>query len=169
MSGFQFFYGGRFQPPHKGHNEVFDIANSTFYINGTLRLVSSDVEGKNSPFSFDDKQLIWWKMFDRMLEYSSDPAFNPKELRNPERPLSIVFGNKDSSRYNSKHFVQLSLDALITPDLSKIYTIGVNMRATPDISGTEVRKNIKYNKDYFIKTYGRFDKEIYDLINERLS
>lgn len=171
MNNISVIYGGRFQPPHPGHNMVYVTAQTCCPFN--VRLCTSNKTGPNSPFNFEDKAFIWERMFGHTVEYSEQPVFNPSELVKPENPLILICGDKDVDRYKkSPHYLPIDGKQYIYNNLpaskDKKFFMSVDNYYADIFQGTYLRNNLKYNKELFIDVYGRFDQDVYDLINERL-
>lgn len=156
-------YGGRFHPPHKGHYLVYKEAEKKF---GKVYVLSSDSRGNNSPFSFEEKKMIWDRMFGVELIYSKNPCFCPSEIVSDGEEYVTICGHKDVSRYiDKKSFVEYGSDNKVFFPQGYYYVVEEQSNG---LSATYIRNNIKYNKELFVKVYGKFDQEIFDLFNERL-
>jgi hypothetical protein len=124
-------YGGRFQPPHKGHYAVYKYLAGLFGADKTFIGTSNSCDfenkgqlfkaGKNkglpkpvkSPFTFDEKFKIWTTMFpvpkDKVVQ-CVNPTFTPKEILDGysgNEALVMAVGEKDyEERYkDSDHWL----------------------------------------------------------------
>lgn len=158
-------FGGRFQPPHPGHFTMYKNALAMFK---EVYVVSSNKIEENSPFSFEEKKFIWKNMFDVEIHFSSNPTFLPKEILEPDDVLVCITSEKDAARYHhTKFFEPYTINSNETWETKAYYHV---LPITEDnLSATYIRQNIKYNKTLFEEIYGKFDQEIYDLFNSRIT
>ena len=99
------FYGGRFQPMHKGHHKVYmdlveQFGSSNVFIATT---VSKTATADRDPFSFDEKKKIMNEMFGipekqvvQTQPYRPDVSLTGKNPANTA--VVLVFSAKDAGR-----------------------------------------------------------------------
>lgn len=155
----KFIYGGRFQPFHLGHYNVYKWAKQNY---DNVILCSSNKTGINSPFNFEQKKYTIKTLFNLNLEYSTSPVFNAKEFLNENDIYITIIGEKDINRMKSEYFEEYNINSNI-PYPDKIYYI-VAPNMCNNISATEIRNNI--TKDNFIQYYGTWNEEIYNMFKE---
>lgn len=186
-------YGGKFQPFHKGHYEIYEklvkefgeenVFISTQDINKN-RLKQKDYK-ENHIFSFDEKVLIMNTMFNipnkqiicvKRTPYL--PSWKEIPVEGSDYALITICGSKDSERFNG-----LGNDSITIQE----YKPGMNLQSclthkyfyildndSVHMSATEVRNYFRENDEnhkieFFKDIYGKFNQEIYDLINDRIN
>ena len=94
--------GGRFQPFHDGHFQMFQWLEARFK---HVIIATSNTTGVNSPFNFKEKQLIIHELYgipmDRIQE-SRSPCFKPTEIIKPWDIYCTACSEKDQNRYQNK-------------------------------------------------------------------
>ena len=107
------FYGGRFQPMHKGHHKVYmdlveQFGSANVFIATT---VSKTATPERDPFSFDEKKMIMGSMFgipaDKVVQtqpYRPDVTMTGKDPNNTA--VVLVFSAKDAGRLNRGGFLR---------------------------------------------------------------
>ena len=107
------FYGGRFQPMHKGHNKVYmnlveQFGSSNVFIATT---VSKTATPERDPFSFDEKKMIMNTMFGipekqvvQTQPYRPDVSLTGKDPDNTA--VVLVFSAKDAGRLKRGGFLK---------------------------------------------------------------
>jgi len=201
-------YGGRFQPFHEGHADVYAwlverfgkanvyiaTSNRTDQENRGKKYKRGDWKGQEkaikSPLNFKEKKKLIVQMFDipnNKIVQTVDPTFNPKEVfekkkLDPERTAWIaVAGDRidgsDANRYvNVKNFRAWTADLnkeTMQPKTETGYYIVAPSQAK-DLSGTYIREimkagfNIAKKKRMFTELYGKYNKEIFEMIQKRL-
>lgn len=159
-------YGGRFEPFHKGHFQVYKHLKHVFgsesvWIATSDKTNFSKTNGDISPFNFQEKKELMLRLF-RMEEDKivkcSNPAFNPREIfeRYDHAPLVYVavVGEKDVERYKSAKFFKPypemnghplpfneAKEGMSTLDQKVGYYLPVK-KQSGGISGTEVREKL---------------------------
>jgi len=186
-------YGGKFQPFHKGHYEIYqklvkefgeeNVFISTQDINKN-RLKQKDYK-ENHIFTFDEKVLIMNTMFNipnkqiicvKRTPYL--PSWKEIPVEGSDYALITICGSKDSERFNG-----LGNDSITMQE----YKPGINLQSclthkyyyildNDDVhmSATEVRNYFRENDEkhkieFFKDIYGKFNQEIYDLVNDRIN
>ena len=177
------FYGGRFQPMHSGHHQVYmDLVNKFGSDNVFIATtVSKTASPDKDPFSFDEKKYLMNKMFgipaDRILNtqpYKPDVSLTGKDPANTA--ILLVFSEKDAGRLKTGGYLRMYKDGeqLITGDeAGYIYTVPVkddgrsattfrNIMRMPDADENKKREVFK---DFF----GTFNEEIYKFVLGKLN
>lgn len=193
-----FIYGGRFQPPHPGHYKVYKWLIDTFGQDNVYIATSdkTDIKEKNSksPFNFEDKKLIWTKLFkipeDKII-MSRNPAFAPTEILSnfpkDKTAYVAVVSVKDVPRYEKgKYFEPYPLDVNGKPmslkkmkEISEPYENKGYYLIAPlfesGINATKIRnifldtsKTDEEKIEELKKIYGYFDKEIYNFMKKKI-
>jgi hypothetical protein len=70
-------FSGRFQPPHKGHQKLFNIFTGLF---ADTHVATSNVISVNNPFSLNQKQKLFGYL----------GIYNVKKVKNPYKPVEIL-------------------------------------------------------------------------------
>lgn len=176
------FYGGRFQPMHSGHFQVYmdlvrKFGSDNVFIATT---VSKTATPEKDPFSFEEKQYLMNKMFniptDKVLNtqpYKPDVSLTGKDPANTA--ILLVFSEKDAGRLKTGGYLRMYKDGetLTTGDeAGYIYTVPVKddgrsattFRNVMRMDGVEDEKQ-KVFKDFF----GSFDPEVYKFVKDKLN
>ena len=107
------FYGGRFQPMHKGHHKVYmdlveQFGSSNVFIATT---VSKTATPERDPFTFDEKKMIMGSMFgipsDKVVQtqpYRPDVTLTGKDPNTTA--VVLVFSAKDAGRLKRGGFLR---------------------------------------------------------------
>ena len=107
------FYGGRFQPMHKGHHKVYmdlveQFGSANVFIATT---VSKTATPERDPFTFDEKKMIMGSMFgipaDKVVQtqpYRPDVTMTGKDPNNTA--VVLVFSAKDAGRLKRGGFLR---------------------------------------------------------------
>lgn len=169
-------FGGRFQPMHLGHLYAYDHLCKK-YGKENVWLASSNKTAPESPLTFDQKKKIATEFYgipkDRFV-YCKIP-YVPQELINtfPNHNFSLIIslGGKDGDRLlDNDHYVALpkKLDNLETVDTCSY--VDTTPMFADSRNATALRSQFrgeltpKAKKALFIKTFGKFDQEIYDAL-----
>jgi len=173
-------YAGRFQPFHKGHYKTYKHLIDKFGSKNVYIGTSNKISKPRSPFSFREKKEIMTKMFnipsDKIVQIKNPYA--PKEIlrkfNKDETAYIAVIGQKDRNRLGGSYFEDYkdNKDLLPYEDKGYVYV----SPSLSDISGTQVRKQLgepSTSKDIkeveFKRLYGKFDKNIFDLVTNKLT
>ena len=182
-------YGGRFQPMHNGHYEVYLKLCKEFGKDNVIITTSDKVIFPKNPFNFKEKKEIMTTMFPKIIAKNIIQvvnSYNPvnvwKILKNQidENTIAIyALGEKDSDRLiNGKFFKDYNKETLDVGYSKAGYVYTVEMKGqTKDgfISGTELRnvfsteQSENKKKSFFDIIYGKYNKKIYNLIVSKLS
>jgi len=191
-------YGGRFQPPHPGHYNLYKKLVQFFGENNVYISTSDKVDLKNktapSPFNFEEKKFLWTKLFDvpsSRIVFSKNPIFRPEEILSKydsEKTAYVtVTSAKDAIRYaNVKNFEPYPLDftgnpmpverfkKIAEPYAEKAYYIIMPI-FSENVSATKIReiffdqnKSDEEKIEELKKIYGHFNKEIYNFMKSRI-
>lgn len=185
--------GGRFQPFHRGHYQVYlwlckKYGKGNVWIATSNKTNYNSKEGPVSPFTFNEKREIITGLYGieaRRIVQCENPAFSPQEVFSLYKGFNLVYlaavGAKDKDRYrNSSYFLPVPSDLDLPDDVEKLihikekkayYTV-VPMKRN-SVSGTEAREALvnadkKDLKKTFEFYFGRFDDTIADMIIARL-
>jgi hypothetical protein len=143
-------------------------------------------------FNFEEKKLIWTKMFgvsSDKIQYSAVPAFQPKEIlstMDEKTAFIAVTSEKDNERYTVSSFFEPypieggkpvpfeNIKDKLYPWSEKGYYI-ILPQMEGGISASKVRntfmdsdKSEDEKKNFFKTIYKKYDEEIYNLINNKL-
>lgn len=188
------FYGGRFQPMHKGHYQVYLMLAKKFgadnvFIATTFgkkqQLAHSKKDYTTDPFTFPEKQRIINEMFGIPRDHivNTQPYQPDQKIigRNPEEySLVLAFSEKDTGRlkpgnvfqyYNEQgNLVPNIQNDKITAYILEVPTQQGAMSAT-DFRNTISSDQIKLQQKQktFEKFFGKFNPEIFSFINGRLN
>jgi cytidyltransferase-like protein len=188
-------YGGKFQPFHNGHYEIYqrlvkEFGKKNVFVS-TCELAKSRLKQKsyteNHVFTFDEKVEIMTKMFNIPKSQIICAKRTPYILSWKEIPVEgsdyayiTVCGLKDAERFD---FLDGSNGMIVQE-----YIPGMKLESCLDhkyyyrlanekvhLSATVVRNFFRENhdeddkKEFFIEAFGKFNKEIYDLVNKRIN
>lgn len=172
-------YAGRFQPFHLGHYKIYEHLTKKFGKRNVYIASSNKTDNDKSPFTFNEKKSVMTKLF-------GVPANKIVQIKNPYAPKEVldkqpkdtafitVVGAKDASRLGGKYFERYKdhIDLLPYADKGYVY---ISPNLSP-ISGTEVRDkmgspsySLDIKKSNFKQLFGKFDKNIFDLIVGKLT
>jgi hypothetical protein len=176
------FYGGRFQPMHSGHFQVYmdlvrKFGSDNVFIATT---VSKTATPDKDPFSFDEKKYLMNKMFNipanRVVNtqpYKPDVGLTGKDPANTA--IVLVFSEKDAGRLKTGGYLRMYKDGetMATGDeAGYIYTVPVKddgrsattFRNVMRLDGVEDEKREVF-KDFF----GAFNPEVYEFVKDKLN
>lgn len=186
-------YGGRFQPFHRGHYQVYlwlckKFGKGNVWIATSNKTNYNEDDGAISPFTYQEKREIITGLYGieaRRVVECKNPTFSPKEVFRLYRGFKLVYiaacGKKDEDRYKeSKFFLPIPNDVDVEKDVGQMldvkenkgYYVPVPMKRH-GISGTEARQALidadeEDQKKVFEEYFGRYDDTIADLIITRL-
>ena len=107
------FYGGRFQPMHKGHHKVYmdlveQFGSANVFIATTIAKTATP---EKDPFSYEEKTNIMTDMFGipqqqiiRTSPYRPDVSLTGKDPNNTA--MVLVFSAKDAGRLKGGNFLR---------------------------------------------------------------
>ena len=144
------FYGGRFQPMHKGHHKVYmnlveQFGSSNVFIATT---VSKTATPDRDPFTFDEKAMIANKMFGipqqnilNTQPYRPDVKLTGKDPDNTA--VVLVFSAKDAGRLKRGGFLRdYKPGEQMVPSDQGAYILEVSIQEG-GMSATDFRSGIK--------------------------
>ena len=186
------FYGGRFQPMHQGHNDVYKHLVQKFgaanvFIATTIgqKAMKAHSQGNygSDPFTFDEKASIMNKMFnipgDKIIKtnpYRPDLAAIGAD---PTTTATIlVYGEKDANRLATGtgflHDMPDNMDELI-PTANERGYVYVAPLMQGGMSASDFRETMakvideKEKQQAFTKFFGKFDEQVFRFIEDRLT
>tara|TARA_Y100001947_G_scaffold45987_1_gene38287 strand:+ start:69 stop:677 length:609 start_codon:yes stop_codon:yes gene_type:complete len=186
------FYGGRFQPMHRGHDDVYKHLVQKFgaanvFIATTFGQKAMKAHGKgdysSDPFSFSEKASIMNKMFnipgDKIIKTNPYRPDLAAAGRDPETTATIlVYGQKDANRLATGtgylHDMPDNMDELVPTANERGYvyvapTMQGGMSAS-DFRATMAKEiDEKEKQQAFTKFFGKFDEQVFRFIEERLT
>jgi hypothetical protein len=177
------FYGGRFQPMHSGHFQVYmDLVNKFGSDNVFIATtIAKNATPEKDPFSFEEKTNIMQQMFNipadkiiRTSPYQPDIAATGKDPNNTA--VLLVFSEKDAGRLKTGGYLRMYKDGeqLVSSDeAGYIYTVPVKddgrsattFRNIMRMDGIEETKKKQAFKDFF----GAFNPEVYNFVKDKLN
>ena len=177
------FYGGRFQPMHKGHHKVYmdlveQFGSDNVFIATT---VSKTATAERDPFSFDEKKMIMNTMFGipenhvvQTQPYRPDVKLTGK---NPDNTaVVLVFSAKDAGRLKRGGFLrdyEPGAEMVPSDQGAYIYEVGIQeggMSATDfrtAMQSPQLDQNQKMMK--FREFFGSINASMFNFIGKRLS
>lgn len=174
------FYGGRFQPMHSGHHQVYMDLVRKFGADNVFisTMVGKNAEAERDPFTFDEKAGLMTKMFgipaNHIIQTHPYNVDMSKAGRDPKKTaLVLVYGEKDANRLKMG-YLQWWKDGepLVTSDeAGYVYTVPIKDagRSASDFravmrSDAEDQEKIAVFTDFF----GKFDAQVFDFIKGKL-
>lgn len=176
-------YSGRFQPFHKGHYETYTRAVREFGKNNVYIATSDKVKPPKSPFNFKEKQNIITSMFnipkDKVVQIKN--PYSPVEVfkKFPENTAYIaIVGKKDAERLlHGKYFEMYNNNMELEGYENKGYVWIAPENTTThngkQVSGTMVRQVFSEaspdeKQDLFLSLYPKWNKDIFELITDKI-
>jgi len=186
-------YGGKFQPFHSGHYEIYEKLVDEFGKDNVF-ISTSDINksklkqksySENHIFTFDEKAKIMEIMFNipakQIIKASRIPylpSWREIPVEGSNYAYITVCGMKDKDRFDNlgnEHMVfeQYKPGMKLQSCLDhKYYYIVENEKI--NLSATEVRNyfrehNEQQKIEFFKDIYGKFNQEIFDLVNNRIN
>jgi len=192
VSDIAVFYGGRFQPMHKAHQDVYNHLINKFgadnvFIATTFSQKATKAHGKgdysSDPFTFDEKASIMNKMFnipgDKIINtnpYRPDLAAIGKD---PSTTATIlVYGAKDADRLATGtgflHKMPEDMEELVPTSNDRGY-VYVAPLMQGGMSASDFRQTMaseaspEQKQQEFTKFFGKMDPQVFGFIEERLT
>ena len=178
------FYGGRFQPMHNGHYQVYQDLVQKFGSNNVFisTMVGKLAEPERDPFTFDEKAMLMTKMFgipsDHIINTHPYNVDMTKAGRDPKKTaLVLVYGEKDANRLKMgflkwwKDTVAKGEPMLTADEAGYVYTVPIKDEGR---SASDFREVIRSDapdekkKQKFTEFFGKFDQEVYDFVYNKL-
>ena len=177
------FYGGRFQPMHKGHHKVYmdlveQFGSSNVFIATT---VSKTATADRDPFSFDEKKKIMNQMFGipekqvvQTQPYRPDVSLTGKNPANTA--VVLVFSAKDAGRLKRGGFLRdYESGAEMVPSDQGAYILEVGIQEG-GMSATDFRtvmKNDSLDDNQkmmkFREFFGTINADVFDFVKGKLN
>lgn len=187
-------YGGKFQPFHRGHAEIYqklckEFGQQNVFI-FTRDLDKSKLRQKayreNHIFTFDEKVEIMTKLFhipEKQIVKCTGTPYLPswKEIpvEGSNYALITIAGEKDIDRFKRMSNNEMKFEAykpgkkLQSCLTHKYYYHVANEKAF--LSATTVRNyfreqhDLDDQKEFFIEAFGKFNKQIFDMVTKRIN
>lgn len=183
------FYGGRFQPMHQGHRDVYKhlvqkFGASNVFIATTFSQKAQKAHAagdfSSDPFTFDEKKQLATTMFgipaDKIVNsnpYRSEPS--TVGLDNNTTATVLVFGAKDAGRLGGGSVQPLPDDMKnLQPHSETIYYYEAPLMQG-GMSASDFRATMasdaptEEKQKAFQKFYGSFNEKIFKFIEDRLT
>jgi hypothetical protein len=177
------FYGGRFQPMHKGHHKVYmdlveQFGSSNVFIATT---VSKTATPERDPFNFDEKKQIMNSMFnipiDKVVQtqpYRPDVSLTGKNPANTA--VVLVFSAKDAGRLKRGGFLrdyEPGVEMVPSDQGAYVYEVGIQEGGMSATDFRTVMKNDSLNDNQkmmqFREFFGSINPEMFAFIKDRLN
>ncbi len=179
-------FAGRFQPFTPSHFKAYTIAVQRFGKQNVFISTSNVTNNKNSPFNFQQKQLIISTMFNIPKEniilnkspYSVQVFSNMVDTQNTI--LYVINTQKDDRLTRSGGYFKSKQPKTLKPFSQQAYIFNVgypheNYKGV-ELSGTYLRSlftnedtSVQQKKKIFKQIYGKFDQTIFKLIMSKLN
>lgn len=175
-------YGGKFQPFHIGHFDIYKKLVAKFgKENVFITTTDTAVYDEKHIMNFEEKKLIMTKMFgipvNKIVKVKNNYA--PNELNamfEPNTAYVTVVGDKDGDRLGKgKYFEEYKDGKQLLGYYNKGYYYIEKNSPGIKLSATEIREFFRSDKSddekktFFIKCFGKFDAQIFNLLQQRLS
>ena len=177
------FYGGRFQPMHKGHHKVYmdlveQFGSTNVFIATT---VSKTATPERDPFSFDEKQMIMNTMFGiptkqvvQTQPYRPDVSLTGKDPNNTA--VVLVFSAKDAGRLKRGGFLRDYVSgAEMVPSDQGAYILEVGIQQG-GMSATDFRNAMKSDSldenqkiMKFREFFGTVNNDMFKFVKDKLN
>jgi hypothetical protein len=185
------FYGGRFQPMHLGHKELYNsltnkFGSSNVFIATTFgekqqRLHATE-DYSTDPFTFEEKKRIISGMFGISQQHIVDTQpYKPdvtKVNRDPETTVVVLaFSEKDAGRLKpSDTMVELPIDMKNLRPVSSGIVYFTSLPIYKDgMSASDFRAvmsgedSIEEKKKAFVEFFGKMNDSLFDFIFKRMT
>ena len=185
------FYGGRFQPMHQGHSDVYKHLCSKFGADNVFIATTfsqkaikahSSKDFSSDPFTFDEKASIMNKMFnilgDKIVNANPYRPDVSKIGRDPTKTaLVLVYGEKDADRLATGtgflHKMPENMDELVPTANERGYVYvaplmqgGMSASSFREVMSGDTEEDEQ--KKSFIQFFGKFDPKVFGFIKDRL-
>jgi len=177
------FYGGRFQPMHKGHHKVYmdlveQFGSSNVFIATTI---AKNATPEKDPFSYEEKTGIMQNMFGipakqivQTSPYRPDVSLTGKNPANTA--IVLVFSAKDAGRLKGGNYLRdYEPGAEMVPSDQAGYILEVPIQEG-GMSATDFRnamKNDSLNDNQkmmkFREFFGSINQQVYEFIKGKLN
>jgi hypothetical protein len=177
------FYGGRFQPMHKGHHKVYmdlveQFGSSNVFIATTI---AKDATPEKDPFSYEEKTGLMTEMFNipanqiiKTSPYRPDVSLTGKDPNNTA--IVLVFSAKDAGRLKGGNYLRdYTPGAEMVPSDQAGYILEVPIQEG-GMSATDFRKAMKnqsLNDNQkmmkFREFFGSINENVFNFIKDKLN
>jgi|14_taG_2_1085336.scaffolds.fasta_scaffold04319_2 hypothetical protein len=177
------FYGGRFQPMHKGHHKVYmdlveQFGSSNVFIATTI---AKNATPEKDPFSYEEKTGIMQNMFGipakqivQTSPYRPDVSLTGKDPA--KTAIVLVFSAKDAGRLKGGNYLRdYEPGAEMVPGDQAGYILEVPIQEG-GMSATDFRnamKNDSLNDNQkmmkFREFFGSINQQVYEFIKGKLN
>ena len=177
------FYGGRFQPMHKGHHKVYmdlveQFGSSNVFIATTI---AKNATPEKDPFSYEEKTGLMTEMFnipaDQIVKtspYRPDVSLTGKDPNNTA--IVLVFSAKDAGRLKGGNYLRdYTPGAEMVPSDQAGYILEVPIQEG-GMSATDFRtvmKNQSLNDNQkmmkFREFFGSINENVFNFIKDKLN
>jgi len=177
------FYGGRFQPMHKGHHKVYmdlveQFGSSNVFIATTI---AKNATPEKDPFSYEEKTGIMADMFGipakqivRTSPYRPDVSLTGKNPANTA--IVLVFSAKDAGRLKGGNYLRDYVPGQeMVPGDQAGYILEVPIQEG-GMSATDFRNAMKDNSlndnqkmMKFREFFGTINQDVYNFIKDKLN
>ena len=177
------FYGGRFQPMHKGHHKVYmdlveQFGSSNVFIATT---VSKTATPERDPFSFDEKKQIMNSMFnipiDKVVQtqpYRPDVTMTGKDPN--KTAVVLVFSAKDAGRLKRGGFLrdyEPGVEMVPSDQGAYIYEVPIQEGGMSATDFRTVMKNDSLDDNQkmmkFREFFGSINANVFDFVKDKLN
>lgn len=178
---FAVVYGGRFQPMHSGHHQVYmDLVNKFGSDNvfiGTM--VAKNAKPDKDPFSFDEKKMIMTRMFgipaNKVINtnpYKPDVSLMGKDPNNTA--VVLVYSAKDAGRLTGQFFRPYKDgEKMVTGDeAAYVYIADIKddgRSATTFRNAMRMEIDTNKKRQVFTDFFGNFNEEVFNFVIDKLS
>jgi len=177
------FYGGRFQPMHKGHHKVYmdlveQFGSSNVFIATTIAKTATP---EKDPFSYEEKTGLMTEMFGipakqilKTSPYRPDVSLTGKDPNNTA--IVLVFSAKDAGRLKGGNYLRDYVPGQqMVPGDQAGYILEVPIQEG-GMSATDFRNAIKneavpeqQKRKTFMEFFGSFNEKVYNFIKDKLN
>lgn len=187
-------YGGKFQPFHAGHFEIYQKLVKEFGKENVF-ISTSDINksklkqksySENHIFTFDEKLLILDKIFNIPKEQVIQakrtpylPSWKEIPVEGSNYAFITICGMKDFERFDRLGNNEMTIEEYDpNKNLESCLTHKYYYRLENEkvqLSATEVRNefrkdiSLEEKKKYFKTAFGKYDEEIFNLVNDRIN
>jgi len=178
------FYGGRFQPMHNGHYQVYQDLVRKFGSDNVFisTMVGKKAEPERDPFSFDEKAMLMTQMFgipsDHIINTHPYNVDMTKAGKDPTKTaLVLVYGEKDANRLKMgylkwwKDTVEKGEPMLTADEAGYVYTVPIKDAGRSATDFRNVMRSDAPEEDKqkaFTDFFGKFDQQVFDFVNNKL-
>ena len=179
------FYGGRFQPMHNGHYQVYQDIVQKFGSDNVFisTMVGKKAEPERDPFTFDEKAMLMTKMFgipsDHIINTHPYNVDMTKAGRDPKKTaLVLVYGEKDANRLKMgylkwwKDTVEKGEPMLTSDEAGYVYTVPIKDAGRSATDFRNVMRSDAPEEDkqkVFTDFFGKFDQQVFDFVKDKLN